>query len=55
MGMMTFLAHEHILNATEMVSFLAHENATENLRHTTRPNTKELKFSLLQHCTESLA
>ena len=32
-GMMTFLAHEHIFDATEMMSFLAHEHifdATEN-------------------------
>ena len=32
-GMMTFLAHEHIFDATEMMSFLAHEqifDATEN-------------------------
>ena len=32
-GMMTFLAHEHIFHATEMMSFLAHEHifdATEN-------------------------
>ena len=31
--MMTFLAHEHIFDATEMMSFLAHEHifdATEN-------------------------
>ena len=30
---MTFLAHEHIFDATEMMSFLAHEHifdATEN-------------------------
>ena len=33
LGMMTFLAHEHIFDATEMMSFLAHEHifdATEN-------------------------
>ena len=37
-GLMTFVAHEHIFDATEMMTFLAREH-----------------FSLLQHCTESLA
>ena len=48
--MLTFLAHEHIFDATEMMTFLAHEHifdATENWGG--------FKFSLLQHCTESLA
>ena len=53
-GMMTFLAPEDIFDATEMMSFLAHEHifdATEMMSFL----AKEFKFSLLQHCTESLA
>ena len=43
MGMMTFLAHEHILDATGWVGVGWGGD-----------DTKEFKFSL-QHCTESLA
>ena len=32
-GMMTFLAHEHILDATEMMSFLAHEHIFDATEH----------------------
>ena len=43
-GMMTFLAHEDIFDATEKwggVGWCGEDDV---------PNTKEFKFSLLQHC-----